>query len=269
MKHPQPSAVDRVRLYRMSASDLLRALPIGSIDVLITDPPYSTVDRSGKSGAHLRDWFRGSMGWSEIGRVLALGRQQLKPDGLALVMTNEAGLRPALDAMRAAGFGDSTRIIVWNRRWPGLGGGLRHQVEYVLAGRMPASRPLAGTDLVSVAAVGPGTADRYPTQKPDGLGRTLARMAGIGRGDLVVDPFCGSGALLVGALERGAYVAGSDISPRAIRLATKRLQGASRQPGSTSHPPKPSLEGHRRPGATGASRNSARWSARSARRTTR
>ena len=201
------------------------------------------------------------MEWPEIGRILALARTRLRPDGLALVMTNSAGLDAALDAMRAAGFAD-VRPIVWDRRYPGLGSGLRHRVEYVLAGRLSGSRTMRGTDLVSVGAVGPGTADRYPTQKPDGLGRVLARMAGIGRRDLVVDPFCGSGALLVGAAERGATVIGSDISARAIALASKRLTAAApKAPPKASAPArkagKPSLEGRRTAG-TPASRNSAR-----------
>jgi SAM-dependent methyltransferase len=185
------------------------------------------------------------------------------------VMTNSAGLDGAMAAMRAAGFAD-VRPMIWDRRYPGLGSGLRHQVEYILVGRVPGSRTMSGTDLVSVAAVGPGTTDRYPTQKPDGLGRVLARMAGIGRGDLVVDPFCGSGALLIGAVERGATVIGSDISARAIALATKRLEAAAgktppKAPAPTRKAAKSSLEGRRTAG-TPASRNSARGSKPSSRR---
>ena len=239
---------------RETADSLLRRLTPSSVDLLVTDPPYATVDRAPSSG-HLRAWFRGSMDWRAIGTILRLGRSRLKPTGLALVMTNQAGLQPAIRAVLAAGFVEPVRVITWDRRWPGLGTGLRHQTEFVLVGRQPGSRSLAGTDLVSVAAVGPGTADRWPTQKPDGLGRMLARMAGIGPGDIVVDPFCGSGALLVGAAERGATVTGSDISARAVRLATKRLAAAARERPPTS------LVGRRRPGATGASRKSARGSA--------
>lgn len=253
----------RATILHASAKELLASFSDRSIDVLITDPPYSSIDRSSTCGAHLRSWFRGSMGWPEIGRILRLARSRLRPTGIALVMTNQAGLESALHAMRAAGFIEPVRVITWDRRWPGLGGGLRHRTEYVLVGRLPGSRPLAGDDLVSVAAVGPGTAGRWPTQKPDGLGRTLARMAGIGRGDVVVDPFCGSGALLVGAAERGATVIGSDISARAIRLATKRLTAAA-----PARPPT-SLEGPRRPGGTGASRKSARGSAPPSRRRAR
>jgi site-specific DNA-methyltransferase (adenine-specific) len=254
------SQTDRLRLYKLPADQVLRTLPARSISLLISDPPYASVNRSGGSG-HLKRWFTGSMEWPQIGRILALGRARLRPAGLALVMTNSAGLDSAMAAMRAAGFAD-VRPMVWDRRYPGLGSGLRHQVEYILVGRVPGSRTMSGTDLVSVAAVGPGTADRWPTQKPDGLGRVLARMAGIGRGDLVIDPFCGSGALLVGAAERGATVIGSDISARAIALASQRLSAAApktppKAPAPARKASKPSLEGRRTAG-TPAYRNSAR-----------
>ena len=219
---------DRVRLYRMPAAQLLAALPPGSIDLLITDPPYTTVDRRGESG-HLRDWFKTGLTWREIGVVLAAARRKMKPTGVAFVMTNGAGLWEALAALERAGF-ERIRTIAWDRRYPGLGSGLRHQIEFVLVGRLPGSRPLTGVDLVSVAAVGPGTADRYPTEKPEGLGLALARMAGVGPGQLVVDPFCGSGALLAGALGRDATVVGGDVSARAIRRATERLVASTTQP---------------------------------------
>ncbi len=152
-------------------------------------------------------------------------------------MTNGDGLHDALGALQRAGF-SRTRTITWNRTYPGLGGGLRHQTEFVLVGLLPGSRTLTGVDLVSVPAVGPGTAGRWPTQKPDALGRELARMANIGPGDVVLDPFVGSGALLVGARERGATVLGCDIAPLAIRQATAKLgaAGTTTRPARTSSP---------------------------------
>src|ERR1035437_6917867 len=268
---PANGPADRLQLYKLPADQVLRTLPARSISLMIADPPYSTIDRKGGSG-HLKRWFGGSMDWPQIGRILALGRARLRPDGLALVMTNSAGLDGAMAAMRAAGFAD-VRPMVWDRRYPGLGSGLRHQVEYILVGRLLGSRTMTGTDLVSVGAVGPGTADRYPTQKPDELGRVLARMAGVGRGDLVVDPFCGSGALLVGAVERGATVIGSDISARAIALASKRLakppaKTPAKAPATTQKTSKPSLVGRLTAGKP-ASRNSARGAKPPIRRTGR
>jgi site-specific DNA-methyltransferase (adenine-specific) len=209
---------------RIAAYRLLHSLPARSISLLLTDPPYDSVERRGSG--HLHDWFGGSMSWSQIGRLLRAARPKLRPDGLVFVLSNEAGLAGAQEALRVAGFARQ-RIVVWDKRGPGLGSGLRHHVEYAVIGLQPRSRGLSGRDLISVPAVAPNTSDRYPTQKPIGLGRELAAIAGVRRGDLVVDPFAGSGSLLVGARERGARVIAGDISARAVCLARQRLSPGS------------------------------------------
>ena len=224
---------ERVRVQRVSADRLLGSLPDRSIDLVVTDPPYTSINR-GSSG-HLRDWFPDGLTWPQIGRVFATARRKLKADGVLMAMTNNDGLREAIGALERAGF-VGIRTITWDRQYPGLGGGLRHQCEFIVVGRLPGSRTLSGVDLVSVAAVGPGTAERYPTMKPDGLGRELAAMAGIGRGSLVVDPFAGSGALLVGAVERGASVVAGDVAQRAVQQASSRLAQASGKPAARTAP---------------------------------
>jgi DNA modification methylase len=239
------STLPRVHLYRLDARLTLAKLPIQSISVLLTDPPYRTVNRSGTSG-HLQRWFAASLSWRQIGETLALARSRMRPDGVAFVMTNSDGLRDAIEALAHAGF-VRVRPITWDKRAPGLGGGLRHQTEIVLVGYLPGSRTLTGVDLVSVPAVGPGTAGRYPTEKPEGLGRALAKIAGIGPGDVVVDPFCGSGALLVGAHERGATVIGCDVAAAAITRATGRLAGRHRSSGSPARAPRSRPAGPSRP----------------------
>lgn len=218
----------RVTGTQQPAAKLVAALSAGSASLVVTDPPHRSVDRHG--GGHLRRWFRGSLSWTEIANIMRLARRRLRPDGLLMLVVNEAGLPSAQEALRRAGF-DRQRLIVWDQRVPGLGTGLRHQVGYVVIGLQPASRGLHGRDLLSVAAVAPGTRNRYPTEKPVGLGRELAAIAGISRADTVIDPFCGSGNLLVGAAERGAQVIAGDTSTRAVRLATARLRAASHRGG--------------------------------------
>lgn len=225
---PAPS----IRLVRTPARELLRRLPAESVALLLTDPPYVTVERH---GSHLKRWFRGSLSWSQIGRVLAVARRRLTRDGLAIVLTNEAGLPGAQAAVRSAGFARQ-RLIVWDKQMPGLGSGLRHQVEYAVVGLQPGSRTLRGRDLVQAQAVGPNAADRYPTEKPAALGRQLIAIADVRRGELVVDPFCGSGALLIGAAERGARVVGGDISTRALTIARRRLGAHAVKQPATAQP---------------------------------
>lgn len=233
MRYPKPE------LRRVDATRLLQSLRIRSVSLLITDPPYDTVDRHG--GEYLRDWFRGSLSWPQIGRILGMARRRMAADGQAMVLTNEAGLPAAQAAVRAAGFARQ-RLVVWDKQQPGLGSGLRHQVEYVVVGLQPGSRTLAGRDLVSVPAVAPRVAGRYPTEKPIELGRQLAAIAGVRRGDLVVDPFCGSGALLVGAADRGARVLGGDISARAVAIATRRLAALAPRPAPATARGRPPLD---------------------------
>ncbi|MCK6570178.1 hypothetical protein L6V77_03605 [Myxococcota bacterium] len=63
---------------------------------------------------------------------------------------------------------------------------------------------------------------KYPTQKPEKL---LSRIVELSSkpGDLVYDPFCGSGTTLVSAKQLGRRVLGTDISAAAVEITTDRL----------------------------------------------
>ena len=64
----------------------------------------------------------------------------------------------------------------------------------------------------------------YPTQKPLKLLERIIK-ASSNEGDLVFDPFCGSGTTLVAAAKLSRRSAGCDSSPMATRMASKRLYG--------------------------------------------
>jgi site-specific DNA-methyltransferase (adenine-specific) len=62
----------------------------------------------------------------------------------------------------------------------------------------------------------------YPTEKPVAVGDVLVRQSSTA-GDLVVDPFMGSGAFGVAALRSGRNFAGTDVGEEALRVARRRL----------------------------------------------
>jgi site-specific DNA-methyltransferase (adenine-specific) len=62
----------------------------------------------------------------------------------------------------------------------------------------------------------------YPTQKPILLLERLISLV-TSQGDLVIDPFCGSGTTLVAAELLGRKSLGIDVSLEAVRLAKQRL----------------------------------------------
>jgi len=63
----------------------------------------------------------------------------------------------------------------------------------------------------------------YPTQKPEALLDVIVR-ASSSVGDVVCDPFCGSGTTLAVAERLGRRWLGCDASPRAIEVAGERLK---------------------------------------------
>ena len=64
----------------------------------------------------------------------------------------------------------------------------------------------------------------YPTQKPLALLNRII-LASSNRGDVVLDPFCGSGTACVAAARAGRRWIGIDANADAIRIASERLAG--------------------------------------------
>jgi DNA modification methylase len=62
----------------------------------------------------------------------------------------------------------------------------------------------------------------YPTQKPEALLERIIRSSSR-PGDLVLDPFCGSGTTIVVAQRLGRRWVGIDMNPAAIQTTRRRL----------------------------------------------
>jgi len=96
-----------------------------------------------------------------------------------------------------------------------------------------AERPRAdGRHLVwSVPTPGPREKvhGRHPTQKPEALLERIV-LASSAPGDLVLDPFAGSGTTGVGALRHGRRFLGIERDPAYVDLARRRLRAAAEEP---------------------------------------
>jgi DNA modification methylase len=79
-------------------------------------------------------------------------------------------------------------------------------------------------DVWDIGVIAPVAHERtgYPTQKPEKLLRRLVT-ALTHPGDLVIDPYVGSGTTAVVAVQEGRRAIGIDKSPRAIEVAQRRL----------------------------------------------
>jgi site-specific DNA-methyltransferase (adenine-specific) len=79
-------------------------------------------------------------------------------------------------------------------------------------------------DVLEIPVICNGMAEKtaHPTQKPEELLRRLI-LASSHAGDLVVDPFCGSGTTAIVAERLGRRWAAADADPRYVGLARARL----------------------------------------------
>jgi site-specific DNA-methyltransferase (adenine-specific) len=86
------------------------------------------------------------------------------------------------------------------------------------------------SDVWEIGIIAPKAPKRtgYPTQKPDELARRVV-VATTNPGDVVLDPWCGSGTHIAVAVEHDRRGIGIDRSPVAVRVAMKRLRDQTSQ----------------------------------------
>lgn len=201
-------------------------LPNDEADAVVTDPPYGT---EGKSGGYGRRQLgartiAGDGDLSTFEASLPEIMRVLKPNSWFVFFIGADTRRQAERMVEAAGFtyyGD----VVWDKRSPGMGAGIRYQHEYALA-YMKGEAVLNGTILSLLRA--PRTVfarPEHPHEKPTSVMRELVRFASA-PGNLVVDPFMGSGRTGVACVELGREFFGIDVEMQWVELAERRLGSA-------------------------------------------
>lgn len=221
----------RWSLERRDAVEWLREQPSASAQLLITDPPYESLERHRAVGTTTRlklskassnRWFaifpnlRFPELFAELHRVLAR-------DAHLYLFVDQETLFVAKPAAEAAGF-KLWKALVWDKGRLGLGYHYRSRHEFILfleKGKRRL-RDLSVPDVLCVRSIRGG----YPAEKPVPLLRTLVEQSSA-PGELVVDPFFGSGAVGVAAVAAGRRFAGTDLCEEALALATARLQEAA------------------------------------------
>jgi site-specific DNA-methyltransferase (adenine-specific) len=214
-------------LSQHDAVQWLRALPDASVELLVTDPPYESLEKHRAVGTTTRlkhsksssnDWFdvfpnaRFPELFAEVFRVL-------KRDAHFYLFCDQETMFVAKPLAEAAGF-KFWKPLVWDKQKIGMGYHYRARYEFILffeKGKRKLSN-LGVPDVLSAPRIFKG----YPTEKPSKLSRILIEQSSQ-PGDLVVDPFCGSGSVGVAAVDLGRSFFGNDMSGQAIELSQARL----------------------------------------------
>jgi site-specific DNA-methyltransferase (adenine-specific) len=250
---PKPyysSANGDIVLYHGDSVDVLPAAELpGAVDLLFADPPYflSNGGITCKNGKRAKvdkgswDRLESIEGMHTFNRRwLAMVQQLLAADGSVFVSGTRHVIFSVGFAMQQLGF-KLLNEITWEKPNPPPNLSCRyftHSTETVIwAARDHRSRHTfnyhlmreenGGKQMKSVwRFTAPGKVEKvhgkHPTQKPLSLLRRIIR-ATSEEGDLVVDPFVGSGTTAVACAELGRQFVGCDMDEAYLELAAKRI----------------------------------------------
>lgn len=187
--------------------------------MVVTDPPYESLEKHRKIGTTTRlkvsksssnEWFsifpndRFESLLSEIHRVLKNNRHfYIFCDQETMFLLKPIGEKVGFKFWKP---------IVWDKKSIGMGYHYRAKYEFILffeKGKRKLNN-LGIPDILESKRIRNG----YPTEKPVELLELLIQQS-TERGELVIDPFFGSGSALKAALNQGRLCAGNDISASA------------------------------------------------------
>jgi DNA modification methylase len=197
--------------------DVMRKLDRGSVDFILTDPPYITHYR-GRDGRTVANddnasWLKPA--FNQMHRVLKYG-------GFCLTFYGWAKIDLFMEAWRAAGF-NIVGHVVFRKGYTSSERYFRytHEQAYLLAkgNASPPAQPIA--DVIDFDYTGNHL---HPTQKPVQALRPLIESF-CKPGGLVLDPFAGSGSTLAAARETGRNWLGIELSKDHFETASRRMNG--------------------------------------------
>lgn len=218
----------RFELHLGDCVEWLRTIESESVALVVTDPAYESLEKHRAVGTTTRL----TSAWFEIFRnerfpeLLAELHRVMKRDAHLYVFSDQETAFVTKPMAEAAGFKwwkHLTWLKVSQSGEPrgGMGYHYRSATEWI-GFYEKGKRKLHDLGQTDVLRGPRGGADAYPTEKPVDVLRVLVEQSSE-PGDLVIDPFLGSGSTGEAALELGRDFAGSDVAERSIALASERL----------------------------------------------
>lgn len=233
-------------LYCRDAIAMLNSLPAGSIDLMVTDPPYRTISggkNGGKNGNH-KSGYPASVLSKNDGLIFAnndikaadwfpAAYRALRANSHFYCMTNVLNLSDFLNVGKEAGF-KLHNVLLWEKRSCNANRWYMKHIEFTLFFYKGAAFPITNMSSKQLVEYPNPKNKKHPTEKPvELMSHYIANSSRIG--ELVCDPFSGCGTTLAAALSLGRKFVGSEIDREYFDLCK------SRAPSSPVQAPSPCL----------------------------
>jgi len=248
------SAGGEFSLFKGDSLELLHELESESVDMVFADPPYFLSNggitcKSGRMvGVHKGDWDRSHGAEQDFEfqlKWLAQCQRVLRPNGTIWVSGTRHIIFAVGYAMQRLGF-KLLNDIVWYKRnpppnlccryfthatetilWAARDERTKHVFDYKLMKSMNHGKQMQSIWTIMAPRGAEKALGAHPTQKPLELLERIV-LASTRPGDLVLDPFSGSGTTGIAATRHGRRYVGMDLEDDYIDLAARRFLAEAR-----------------------------------------
>ena len=226
-----------IQLYNGDCLELMKNIPDGSVDLVLTDPPYPITPKgnAGNSGGMLRTestkrgkvFEHNNIDCSEYAPEFY---RVLKDGSHCYVMTNHFNLIKMLNVFTGCGF-HFTKSLIWNKGNKIMGHYYMSQFEYILFFRKGKGKKINNCGTADILSVpNKKTKDEngkniHDTEKPIELMRILIENSS-NENDVVLDPFMGVGSTGVACINTNRNFIGIELDKGYFDIAEKRINEA-------------------------------------------
>jgi len=235
---------------------LMQNIPDGSIDAVITDPPYGHNNNNNGDLIARREAALGAGDYiperdnkpiandgpeaNELYRaMLPEALRVLKPGACCCCCCGGGGPDPQYSrwSLWMDEIFDFKQMVVWDKGPMGMGWHYRRSYETILVGQKPGAackwydttgrieniiRPASGIKKIIPSA------DDHPTPKPIELAAHFIRLH-TQAGETILDPFAGRGWACIAAIRAGRNFIGIEIDPEHQEIAQRRVDAELNQ----------------------------------------
>jgi DNA modification methylase len=225
---------DLVTLYHGDCREILPGLTSGSVNAVITDPPYNVTEINGRDGTTVGKVKRADGSYRQVTKNFgewdrAFSPAELLAESARLLVERGGFLAFTSDRLLGDYIKGSPlhhmRTLVWRKTNPApqFPGNYQSACEWIVwQGRGGPPTFNGGGAVPNVFDVAKPSSKMHDCQKPDGL---MARLVSLhtNPGDLILDPFAGSGTTLRAAKDEGRRAIGIEVDEAHCETIASRL----------------------------------------------
>lgn len=209
------------KLHNLDAVDYLGKFPNDSVDLMITDYAYESLEKHRKIGTTTRlkkDWFE-IFPNSRVPELMGEIFRVMKKNSHLYMMTDQETMFFLKPIGESVGF-KFWKPIVWDKVNFGTGYHWRAQSEYILF--FEKGKRKLNSNSMSDIFTQKKIYNKYPTEKPVEIFDKLI-INSSNPGEIVCDPFMGSCPVGESALRNGRKFCGNDKLKKAVEISQNRL----------------------------------------------